>query len=330
MRKSYLSFYSIKIVKTKTNLLPSKDQSMENQSQAPINQIRQKINDAKSTLILLPQQHSVDRIAAGLTLYLSLQQLKDKDNQPKDVSIVTANELTVAYQRLYGVGDIQTQLGSKNLVITLNTDYDNIEKVTYDNDNGKFNLVVETKEGTNKLTKDEVVFSHRGLNADLIISVGLVSQEDAGNLLLKEPNLFSERENITLSNHPNSLSFGTVNFHEPSSSSLCEMVAKIIRNAHLPINEDIATNVIAGIESSTNNFSIKTTADTFAAISYAMRQGGKRFHLGQMGNQYGSPFTGNKLPPQMPPVLSPQDQPQTSSDQKDWYEPKIFRGTDKV
>lgn len=330
---------------------------MQDQNSQIITQIKQKIESSKSILILIPQNHTIDILAASLSFYLSLKNLEQKN-----INIVTSTQVTVAYQRLYGVGEIQNNLGSKSLVITLGTNYDNIEKVTYDNEGDKFNLVIETKNDVQKLTKENVNFSYRGVDADLIISLGFSTQEDAGNLLLKEPTLFSDREHIQVTNNPNAIEFGNICFKENDASGMGEIIAKIIRHSHFYIDQDIATNLISAVESATNNFSLKTTADTFAAISWCMRNGGKRNHLTQMvntqpinANQFKSqnlqqnfPQSQNQISAQniqapqfnapnqnqtqniQPPQFSQNNQKQPNEANKDWYEPKIFRGTSQV
>ncbi|MGI5828121.1 MAG: DHH family phosphoesterase [Patescibacteria group bacterium] len=323
---------------------------MPQQQQQPLNEIKQKITSANSIAILLPQQHTIDNVAAGLALYLTLKQ----NYQDKNIIVATSTEVTVAFQRLYAVGDIKNELGSKNLVIALKTAYDNIEKVSYDNENNHFNLIVETKNGVPSLTKDQVDFFYRGVAADLLITVGLTTPEDVGSLLVSEPKLFEDREIVTIAHQPTATSFGTTNFHDPSASGVSEMVTKLLRFMRAEVDGDIATNLLAGLESATNNFMSQTGADTFAAASWCMRAGGRRNHLGRIPAQtVQSPFTPGFFPPRPQPFQSSQGQPfpqkqeeakvvteesrQVQDDasgvptpQKDWYEPKIFKSTNRT
>ena len=312
-------------------------------SQAPFTEIKQKLSQAKSIVILLPQNHTADNLAAGLGLYLSLiQNYASKPEDAKAVSIATSPQVKVAFQRLYGVGSIINSLGSKNLVITLRTNLDSIEKVTSDNENGVLNLIIETKTGTQRLDKDNVEFSYRGIDADLVIAIDLLTPEDLGQLLISEPELFQTRETITIASKPGSLPFGTINFQDTSASGVSEMMVKLLRFLHLSIDEDIATNLIAGIEAATNNLMIKTTADTFAALSWCMHSGGKRFHLESSPLEKPTAFP-RQIPDNSVLNFRPNDQaalqtiqsplpPQDNSvdnsvesPQKDWLEPKIYK-----
>ncbi len=336
---------------------------MEVSTQLPVTDIKQKLTTANSILIVLPQNHTVDTVAAGLALYLSLtQQFSDPETGSctKSITIASGQDMTVAYQRLYGVGDISKKLGSKNLVITLNTPFENIDRITSDNDNGKLNIIIETKQGVNRLSRNEIDFSYRGLDADLIIAVGLGSTDQAGSLLSQETTLFTDKDIITLTCQPGAVPFGAINIHEPQACGVCEITAKLVRFLKLAVDEDIATNLLAGIEAVTNNFMLKTTADTFAAVSWCMRLGGRRNHLtGAVGNQIPQPApftmpTKSALPfsptqqetvepkqsasiPPFPPTTTTQEEQssQTHSEedvppQKDWFEPKIFKTDTKI
>ncbi|NMC35850.1 hypothetical protein GYA49_02280 [Candidatus Beckwithbacteria bacterium] len=339
---------------------------MSAQNQLPFSQTAQKIAKAKSILILLPQQLSVDSVATGLALYLSLKdgfnQLDGESKKSKSVSIVSSGDVTVAYQRLYGVGSIAKKSGSKNLVITLNTEYDNVEKVSSDNENSKFNLSIEMKEGIERLEKKDVEFSYRGIDADLIITMGMSSTNQIGELITQEPTLFADRDSISFSINGQVPNLGNIKLYDPEASSLAELMVSLLRTAKIRINPDIATNLLAAIEAATNNFTYKATANTFSAIAWCMRVGGKRNHLSSPApaqvqvpqSSFSTPTTQpvvqapfpqvqnpvqNQTASQMPVVPEPQTTNQTpsqasqeSSDQdsetpqQDWFEPKIYRG----
>jgi hypothetical protein len=311
---------------------------MPDQSPPPLSVIASKVTAAKSIAIILPQNHTADNLAAGLALFLGLKQNLD---QSIKLNIVSSTEVKVAFQRLYGINKISSSLGSKNLVVTLGTDYENIEKVSYDNDGGKFNLVIETKEGVERLGQENISFSYRGVDADLLIAVGFTTPEDAGNLLMAEPKLFADREVILISGQRGAIGFGIINYVDPAVSGNCEMITKLLRYLKINLDADTATNLIAGMESATNNFQSNATAETFAAISWCMRAGGRRYHLSSQGfesrpsmqpqfNQ--SPFGFPRSQPMPVRQENEDQQPQPMSEEEgdqspkqDWLKPKIFK-----
>lgn len=278
---------------------------MTNLTQIPLKEIAQKIDNAKSILVLVPSFHTIDNVAAGLSFYLSLQKYNQNSETRHGLTLASATDPTVAFQRLYGIGDMTKNLGSKNLVITLKTAHENIEKIAVDEGTADFNIIVETKNGTPRLEQKDVVFSYRGLDADLIIAIGLGTAEDAGSIYNQHPNLFADRDSIVICGDSKATTFGTINIVESQTSGSSELVAKLLRFLKFPIDSDICTNLIAGIESATTNFTYKTTADTFAAISWCMKEGGRRNHLtmplaqqpgfGTSNSNYGSQARGANL-----------------------------------
>ena len=61
------------------------------------------------------------------------------------------------------------------------------------------------------------------------------------------------------------------------ASSTSEIVANLIKESAFPVNEDIATNLLAGIEEQSKNFqSSEVTADTFEIFAELLKIGGRR------------------------------------------------------
>jgi len=94
---------------------------------------------------------------------------------------------------------------------------------------------------------------------------------------------------------------------DTSSSSLCEMTANLIKVQELPINADIATNLMQGLTKSTNGFTtIKITKNTFELAAWLMEK----------GSRHQDEISANSFPSGSIPTAEP-----------DWYEPKIYKGT---
>src|SRR3990167_10506820 len=92
------------------------------------------VDSASSVLILLPNKPYFDQVAAGLSLYLSLA-------DRKSATISCPSPMMVGFNRLIGVNKIVEEIGNKNLMIKFaGYDANNIEKVSYDIENGEFKL----------------------------------------------------------------------------------------------------------------------------------------------------------------------------------------------
>jgi len=270
--------------------------------------VKQALQTAQTVLILLPQNPQLDAVAAGLALYLALTKSQ------LNTIIGCATEMTVNFNRLFGVDKIKPRIGNQNLVISFNYPEDSLEKVSYDKDlaNKKFHLTIEPKAGMLPLDPGQVEYSHTGSNADLIFIIGARSLEDLGYLYQQEKKLLDDKQKtlVNLSHLDKNAQFGTVNLYDPTASGCSEIMFTVLRVLELPLEQDIATNLLAGIESATNNLTTASSADTFETIAQLMRQGAKKSHVTTTPV---SPFPARSQPfrPRSP-FVKPAFQPPTS------------------
>lgn len=284
-----------------------------------IEPIKQALAGAKQILILLAQNPDLDSVAAGLSLYLSL------GKQQLNVSIGCSTSMTVGFNRLFAVDKIKSRIGNQNLVVSFNYPEDSLEKVSYDKDpqNQKFNITIEPKAGMQSLDANSVEFSYTGSNADVIFVIGARSLEDLGDLFKNEQKLLEDKSKtlVNLSSLDNSSQFGTVNLYDPTASGCSEIVFSVLTVLQLPLDSDMATNLLVGIEAKTANFtSPQTSADTFEIVSQLMRLGAKKGHIPAVATR----------PPSMPswsrpvtPAPSPVPATTFNTTPPDWLKPKI-------
>jgi len=230
-----------------------------------------KINSAKSFLVVLPQNLNIDRVAAGLALFLALEKAK------KRVKIGCSSQMTVEYNRLFGVDKITPNIGSRNLTISLPEEA--VEKVSSQTEDGRLNLTIKPKNGATPIEQKDIKYSYSGADAEIIFTIGAQKLEDLGEIYQQENQAFEKVEIINIDINPANTKFAQKNLIFPQQVSLSQLTAKIFKKLGLAVSQDIATNIIAGIESATNNLQVNTNADTFEILAWAMRQGGKQGHL---------------------------------------------------
>lgn len=307
--------------------------------------IQSKLAEAKSILILLAANPSLDSVAAGLGLYLAFKK------QEKNVAIGAPTAMTVAFNRLVGVDKVISQIGSRNLVISFDYVKDSIEKVSYNIENNKFNLVVEPKANYLPLDSNKVSYSHTGAEADIIFIIGAAKLEDLQNFYFDNKQLFSNKLTVNIDNKRTNTRFGQVNLHDPQSASTSEIAVNLIKALNVPIDEDIATNFYAGIKANTSNFQAANVSPlTFEAAAWCLTNGARKNQVAaleqpQPGFQfpppsYSQPLTPTNVEPVYKPVSPPppftQMQTQTPPENKeakpppDWFKPKIYSGAKPV
>ncbi|MBP9702067.1 hypothetical protein KBD69_00120 [Candidatus Woesebacteria bacterium] len=236
--------------------------------QDQLNALKAKIQEVNSVLITFAANPNQDSIAAALAFYLSLK------TSGKKVAVVASNPVTVRDSHLVGLDKVSTDLGGNNLVITLNVPEDRVDKVTSNTEGGHLNLIINPREGAEPVTEKDIVFGYSGAVADLIIVIGAADLKDVGSLAEKEIELFSKSTIANVSNQVSS--FGAINIADPSSSN-SELVTALLKELALPMDVDIANNLMIGIEAGTDNLgSPNMTADTFEALAVLYRTGARR------------------------------------------------------
>lgn len=309
------------------------------------NSFKSIIDQSKSILILLPTKPFFDQVAAGLGLYLSLR-------QNKEVQIFSPTPMTVEFNRIIGINKVTQELGNKNLIIRF-TDYkaDDIERVSYDIEDGQFRLTVIPRQRIIPPTKDQVQLSYSGISADTIIMIGGANESHFPAISYKELTnaniVHIGIKDLTLSSNKTYISFSR------PASSVSEIVADLIKESTLNIDEDVSTNLLMGIENASDNLSDSSvTAETFSIISSLMKSGGKRTMLQSLAKK--EDFPHGSIPGQFPDqrsfnqsLIQNQNQTQQPLQQqknqqvklddleeieeeeapKDWLQPKIYKGT---
>ncbi len=266
------------------------------------------ITSANSILILLSDKPSFDQVAAALSLYLSLGGIKE-------AVVSSSKPMTVEFNRLVGVDKITQELGNKNLTIKFrNYPAENIERVSADVEGNEFKLTVIPKTGLTSPQSKQVELSSSGVASDLVILVGGNNDSDFSSLNTEDLSgakiIHVGIKQLLASPNKQIMSFTL------QVSSLSELVATLIKESNLNLDGDSATNLIAGIEEGSNNLTGQgVTADTFEVFAHLLRSGGVRQQKGGLKKEY----------PQGSIPTAPQPAPQSTP--KDWFEPKIYKGT---
>lgn len=309
-------------------------------------QIEPDLLSAKNILILLPANPSLDSVASGLALYLSLKK------QEKNIGIGCPTKMTVAFNRLIAIDKITDKIGNRNLVISFDYMKDSIEKVSYNIEDNKFNLVIEPKANCPALNSNKVAYSYSGAFADLIFIVGASKLEDLENLYFDEKSIFNDKQTVNIDYKPNNSRFGRINFHDPQASSCSEITAALIQDLSLPVDPDVATNIFSGLKSNTSNFqSLNMGPSAFETASWCLKNGARKDFFSSPGfmpqtfNQpaFSNPFSQQQINQPMPaatnifsppPFVQNQFQPNGGKGSQqppaDWLKPKIYKSNTTI
>jgi len=275
------------------------------------------IDSSKSVLILLPTKPYFDQVAAGLALYLSL---RDR----KEMGITCPSPMLVEFNRLVGVNRVSSEFGNKNLTIRFR-EYkaSDIEKVSYDIENGEFRLTVVPKPGFSSPKKEQVTFEYSGISADTIILVGGANESHFPALSAKD---LGQARLVHIGTRPLSLAGNSsvLSFARPGSST-SEIVAALIKESGITMDADIATNLLMGIEDGSREFNgPDVSPETFEIVAQLLRDGGQRLPKERMEK---TDYPTGAIPGEIIEPEEKKTEEEQVSTPKDWLEPKIYKGT---
>lgn len=292
--------------------------------QTEILQVKELLAKAKDVLIVTHEMPAVDGMGSALALYLGLMSLG------KRVIVACPDPVTVGLSSFVGVNKVISDLAvKKNFVISLDYVDGSIEKVSYNIEGDKFNLVVEPRAGFDTFSAEKVHYSYAGGTADLIFTIDTPNLSGFKKFYEGNKELFSGKPIINVDRHPTNAQYGAVNMVDMTASTVAEVVARLLSMLGVKLTVDIATNLLNAVYGGTNNFTApNVSAGAFDVASVALKAGGKRF--GITDETVVTQTTETVIP--QPVALEPaHDHPHpvapVGQAPSDWLKPKIFKSS---
>jgi nanoRNase/pAp phosphatase (c-di-AMP/oligoRNAs hydrolase) len=276
------------------------------------NQIQTALTSAQLVYVVLPQILGLDKVASALSIYLSLKKIG------KQTTVYCAKPMIVKYSNLVGVDKIKQKLEGKNLTVSFDYVADSIEKVSYNIQNNKFNLLIQPKDGFPPLATEKVNYSYSGGQADLILVIGAAGLTDLGPLYSENQEFFGSGNIINIDIQSTNSQFGKINLVKSNLVSYSELATSLLAGLRLPVDSDMAGNLLKGIEEATNYFSGKIAPLSFEAAAFCLRAGANK----DKTKIELKPMTAN-ISAQKTPLL-PEEKEEPPS--PDWMAPKIYKG----
>lgn len=296
----------------------------------------QLLDSATSVLVLLPSKPTFDQVAAGLSLYLSLNETSVSTGTKKEVAIMCPSPMMVGFNRLIGINKVVSEVGNKNLTIKfVGYDAGKIEKVSYDIEQGEFRLTVVPKPGEVSPEKDMLNLSYNGMSCDLVILVG--GANDSHFPLLESQDLAGAKV-LHIGTRVLTSAHEVMSFAKTGATS-SELVATLIKENNLSLDNDIATNLVMGIEEGSTGFtSSDVIPETFETFAFLLRSGGQRILKNKLSPAHfppgaipSAPFSQRQPKMEQPIVIrqdieGTQEEEQDINPPEDWLQPKVFKG----
>jgi len=215
------------------------------------------LSTSKTALVVVPQL-TIDGIAAALALALSLK----KTNIETKVFCPTKTDAN--YSKLSGLELLTDNYNQNDLVITLDYPLDQIEKVNYNQDNGKLNLVVQTKDGAQKVAENQIHITSQAVTADVNFILGEETSLGAAANLVNSGNWIY----VSPTNNTKSWAKSLI---IDQDAPFCEIFTFLLPMLGLSLDTNSAKNLLIGLRVATQSFSVNVSPETFEAGAICLK-----------------------------------------------------------
>ncbi len=219
--------------------------------------IKELIATAKTALIVVPQV-SVDSIGAALALALGLKK------RHIETKVYCPQKTDNNYSKLSGLELLTDSVSANNLTVSVNYPLDQIEAVSYNDDNGRLNLVVKTKPSSPKIDENQISINNQSATADVCFMLGdesplgqNASITNSGNWIFISPASLNK-------------AWAKASLVDPDAP-FSEIFTFLFPLIDIQIDENIGKNLLIGLRVATQSFSVNVSPETFEAGAICLR-----------------------------------------------------------
>lgn len=236
---------------------------MENES--PKNQLATKLKEANNVLVTVSTNPTVDQLSAAIGLTLFLTKLK------KHATTVFSGQVPSTIDFLKPEETIETNTDSlRDFIISL--DKAKADKIRYKVEDTMVKIFITPYRTS--INDADLVFSQGDFNVDVVVALGIQKRDDIDQAIMAHGRILHDATVATVNITAGS-DIGTLDWTDPKSSSLCEMMVAItdLLKAN-SLDGQMATALLTGIVAETERFSNeKTSSNTMNASAKLMTAG---------------------------------------------------------
>ena len=305
-----------------------------------LEKIKELISKNENVGIAVGKNPGVDEMAAALSLYLSLSGINKK------VTIICPTEPIVELSSLVGIDKVRKSFeggATGDLTVSFPYKEGEIEKISYTLEEGKLNILVKAGENGLNFNEKDVEYKRSAGAPGLVFVVGTPRLSDLGTAFDMET--LKDSKVINIDYRPDNQGFGDIPLIGKNSSSVSELTTSFISSLDLNIDVDIASNLLAGITSATDNFqNPKTSPLSFEMAAILLKKGGTRQKSLKKSEEIETDsFFVPKTQPQTPsfskttigteekkPEVKFPNDVDENNPPDDWLAPKIYKGSTNI
>jgi len=238
----------------------------------PFSQAIGQLSRSTAPLLILPRQPDTDSLAAGLALFAVCQRLD------KRVAIVSPDFRVNSEQAfLSSVDAVRSEIiNLRDFVISVSLKRASLESLRYEVKDDHLELHLTPKNG---LFEAKDASTGDGSYAyDTIVLIGQPRLDEADQLYSQHIEFFLHTPTIVLDHRPAAQPTGQIHLLDPVATSSSEIMTTLIRDINeAMIDEQVATNLLAGMLSKTKGFQAPTvTPRALSTASFLLAAGARR------------------------------------------------------
>ncbi len=222
-----------------------------------VSEIKNILGTAKTALITVPQLN-IDSVGSALALALLLKKANIT------TKVFCPHKTDANFTKLNGLELLTDVYNQNDLIVTLDYPLDQIEKVTYNQDNGKLNLVVQTKDDSPKVAENQILISNQASAADINFMLG------DETLLGANTNMVNKGNWINISGTNIEKTWAKVNILD-QDAPFSEILTFLLPMLELQLTPESAKNLLIALRIATQSFSVNVSPETFEAGAVCLR-----------------------------------------------------------
>lgn len=235
----------------------------------PKQQASELIKQAHNIMIVTGREPNNDQFSAAIAMQRVLNKLQ------KQASVVITDELpksSALYDTQFISKDIQ---GVRDFIICLDMHSVIVDKLKYNVEGEKLDITITPLNGN--FNAKDVTFEQGPYKFDLVIALGVPQITKLDKIVEQNPTIFDGLHLINIDYHRINEEYGSVNYIDQNSSSVCEMLVSLFESLEQGIvDESIATALFTGITSATHNFTTPSTSAKSMTVAAQMLAAGAK------------------------------------------------------
>ncbi len=231
----------------------------------PKKQLLERIKESTNVLVTVPANPTVDQLAGAIGFTLMLNKLG------KHATAVFSGKVPDILEFLDPAKTLEKTTDSlRDFIIAL--DKSKADKLRYKVEDQHVKIFITPYKVS--LSQGDLEFSQGDFNVDVVVALGVHEQKELDQAIVAHGRILHDATVSSINNKQNG-SLGTINWIDPTASSLCEMLVSLCSDLKADsLDAQMATAMLTGIVAETKRFSNeKTTSKTMAISAQLMTAG---------------------------------------------------------